>query len=212
MLFDLHAGFLDDLLLQEQWATLSSSALPVPLKTVLKKRLAAEMGLRNRPLPAMDADSSVLPLSWPLLTRRDIASQHGYLRERAAAGYSGRIPLPTGPQSLWASYKYAVMARSPQIYQQAGRQVAKGVVPLDELWLLLSVRTRQQPERGRARNALQHMWGYVSRYSDRVPASLSLPEMLTEIQQQALEHKITYLLNSTALSELMPWLENNEYY
>ncbi|MCW8888903.1 MAG: hypothetical protein OQK25_07565, partial [Gammaproteobacteria bacterium] len=70
--------------------------------------------------------------------------------------------------------------------------------------------SRIPPDERGIRNALQHMWGYIS----EVPNSnckgdinsWSLKKLLTLTQENVKISKEPYLTNSTALSELMVWL------
>ena len=67
---------------------------------------------------------------------------------------------------------------------------------------------RIRPSLGGTRNALQHMWGYVSGCSVSKPGfeTWSLNKLLHETQRRVLESKEPYLMTSTALSELAIWI------
>ncbi|MGB0468224.1 MAG: DUF1722 domain-containing protein [Pontibacterium sp.] len=78
-------------------------------------------------------------------------------------------------------------------YKEIGRQVS--VLSLDNDFLELATTLveilRIQPSEGGIRNALQHMWGYVSALEDTpqgVFEQWSLKELLSEIQSRALKH------------------------
>ena len=127
----------------------------------------------------------------------------------------GRIPLPPSAQVLWAQHKYSVMARDPARGKAIGKQVARlprGPAPaalLDELVALL----RLPAPPGRARNALMHMWGYVSDGVTAEERAGFAQEMarhpraaLLRIGTLAQEQQRTYLLHSTALGELLATL------
>jgi hypothetical protein len=122
-----------------------------------------------------------------------------------ADGREGRIPLPRNTQELWAQYKYSVMAHDPKLYREIGPEVAHGIYQsnMAALSQLLVETLRKQPDEGRVYNALQHMWGYVKEagqpYED-------LPVLLTKIQTEVVKQQRTYLMHSTALSELSIWL------
>ncbi len=121
----------------------------------------------------------------------------------------GRIPLPENEQQLWSQHKYSVLARDPNIYKQIGKEVSVKNINFAGLANLLAGLLRTPPGRGGIRNAAQHMWGYVS--DDPVPGktnvnSWSLPRLLQETQRRAKTMNVSYLLNSTALGELMAWL------
>jgi len=65
---------------------------------------------------------------------------------------------------------------------------------------------RLPPHAGRLRNALNHMWGYVSDAAERMPEQEHA--LLELICQQAAVQQKRYLLESTALSELGIWLDS----
>ena len=76
---------------------------------------------------------------------------------------------------------------------------------------LLTELLRMPASAGGIRNALQHMWGYVSNSfsgSNRAIETWSLKKLLNETQRGALTSKEPYLMASTALSELKVWLKN----
>jgi len=121
----------------------------------------------------------------------------------------GRIPLPQNEQDLWSHHKYYVLARDPELYKRIGRLVADKKINLKELSLLLIETLRTVPDEGRCRNAVQHMWGHVSEYASMEQyqiEKMSLETLLGEIQKCAVKFNESYLLSSTALSELQVWL------
>ena len=63
---------------------------------------------------------------------------------------------------------------------------------------------RPEPQNGRLRNALNHMWGYVSDSQHHMPEQDG--ELMQLIRQQAIVQQKRYLLESTALSELSIWI------
>ena len=83
---------------------------------------------------------------------------------------------------------------------------ASGISDLyPELVLLL----RCPPGEGNLRNAVQHMWGYVSPYSSfagKTIESKTTRSLLKEIQRLAFLHDVVYLKESTAFSELQAWM------
>ncbi len=121
----------------------------------------------------------------------------------------GRIPLPKNAQELWAQHKYSVMARDIAAYKRIGKEVAKNNSKqfFEALCLELTLLLRQSPNPKLINNALQHMWGYVSDYYDGDKASVinNNSKMLKLTRQLSIEHQVTYLLHSTALSELDSW-------
>ena len=168
--------------------------------------LAAEMQLRGyqdrTPLPSRVRDAK-----WPLLFIDEPARQLDLLRAKYAAREPGRIPLPRSAAELWAQHKYSVMARDPEAYVTIGRRVARirRGASLAGLSLELTMLLRQRPAPGRAANAIEHMWGYVSKVAgaDLRAAALSHPaNMLRVTQELAIRHRQPFLLASTALSEL----------
>ena len=79
----------------------------------------------------------------------------------------GRIPLPKNVQQLWAQHKYSVMARDVGEYKRIGRWVAsrKAGKGITDLYPELVSMLRFPPASGNFKNAIQHMWGYVSSYA-----------------------------------------------
>ncbi|OQA92195.1 MAG: hypothetical protein BWY26_00410 [Elusimicrobia bacterium ADurb.Bin231] len=78
-----------------------------------------------------------------------------------------------------------------------------------DLSVLLTETLWEQPSEGGIRNAVQHMWGYVSDISSDKQTGTSdwsLRRLLLETQKRAVENNVKYLMESTALSELMLWL------
>lgn len=146
---------------------------------------------------------------WPNLFIDDPSEQYRLLRDKYVGKKQGRIPLPRNIQELWAAHKYSVMARSPIISKEIGHAVACGKISFSELSAKLVSLMRTPPPQGRLFNALSHMWGYVSGYSNSEPGKLTNRELLSEIQRQSKKNNVTYLMHSTALSELLFWAEDN---
>jgi len=177
----------------------------LPALMLRHRQLACEMELRGyhdrSPLDSRGESG------WPQLWIDPPHRQFEILRRKYAVdGRSGRIPLPGNPQQLWAQHKYSVMARSPELYAKIGSEVAHGryAGDMEALSLLLVQQLRTPPEAGRLRNALQHMWGYLSDADE--PMTEGDPDLLNQIQRLALESDQSYLLASTALSDLAVWL------
>ena len=97
------------------------------------------------------------------------------------------------------------MARDPSAAKKIGNQIAKDEISFGELAEILVRSLRTPPPSGRLENALSHMWGYVSEYSEIDPSRSTSIELLKEIQVKARQFDIDYLLRSTALAELMLW-------
>ena len=124
----------------------------------------------------------------------------------------GRIPLPGSTQELWAQHKYSVMARDPVTYKAKGKRVSimKQKKGFYDLSLELTSILRQPVKPSRFRNALDHMWGYVSDFSRLKGESLitiSSLGLFAEIREMTMLYNVPYLLTSTALSELGAWTE-----
>lgn len=167
--------------------------------------LVAEMELRgfNHRSPMLETE---LQDQWPELYIDEPGPQYQILRQKYSTRPLGRIPLPNHVTQLWASHKYSVMARDYQLYQRMGPQVAEGAVTMTDLARsLVSILRKPPPERS-IPNALDHMWGYVSPFSDKSATDLSRGEKLRQIQILSRQYSIEYLIHSTALAELGPWL------
>lgn len=173
--------------------------------------VVAEMRLRGYQHRSPAGEYDAASLNWPAEFIDPPARQFLLLAERYAHRGSpgGRIPLPQSVQELWAQHKYSVLARSPEAYQDIGRRVAGSHAgeAFDALALELTRWLRRPPAPGRLLNALQHMWGYVSPLAEG-PAPAEPAELLRRIQSLAQLHGITYLLSSTALSELACWVDS----
>lgn len=220
--FDIDAGLLDDELLASQMRFLvglvgagrnlgAQTAAPAGWQghedalALRLNQVQEESALRGGAIPGR---VPVTPESviWPIPRAASLEAQLAMIRDRADQGRVGRIRLPRNDHELWASYKYSVLARNYRAYQSFGQRVAARRIPLEELWLSMVSASRVAPLPGGIRNALQHMWGYVSGHSAMSPQTEDLPALAREIQQQAAAHKVSYLLNSTALGELRAWL------
>jgi uncharacterized protein YbgA (DUF1722 family) len=172
--------------------------------------VAAEMELRgfNHRSPAPHSGPTG---SWPGTfidpPERQFALLRGkYLGKR---GVGGRIPLPGNAQELWAQHKYSVLARDPERYRDLGRRVSRmrrGAAMAGLSAELVSI-LREPPPRGRLRNAVEHMWGYVADLEELNPDAGQPSERLAETALRARRHTVTYLLHSTALGELAHWVK-----
>ncbi len=173
--------------------------------------LASEMSLRN-----FTDKSPVLTRTkkgiWPEVYIDEPGQQFKILEAKYINKEQGRIPLPRNAQQLWSQHKYSILARDVNLYKKIGRQVSSISSPHDfaaiakELTELL----RMRPSLGGIRNAVQHMWGYVSDCSASKHGfeTWSLNKLFNETQRCALESKVPYLMTSTALSELKVWIIN----
>jgi len=173
--------------------------------------LAAEMSLRNftdRTPVALSANEG----TWPEAYIDEPRQQFIILADKHKDKEQGRIPLPENAQQLWRQHKYSVMARDVNLYRHIGQQVATMPATQDfsALATMLAELLRVPPAVGGMRNALQHMWGYVSHMSAARQdiETWSLTKLFKEMQRGVLASKEPYLMASTALSELQVWIEN----
>ncbi|WLE98268.1 MAG: DUF1722 domain-containing protein [Candidatus Electrothrix communis] len=175
--------------------------------------LAAEMSLRGfKEKTPVVTDSN--EGAWPKNYIDAPWEQLALLAEKYKQKEQGRIPLPKNGQQVWSQHKYSVMARNVQLYKKIGREVANisSLDSTDEFSALVTLLTetlRTAPSPGGIRNALQHMWGYVSDHvpgSERNTEDWSLSKLLQNVQQGAVGNQEPYLLASTALSELKIWI------
>jgi hypothetical protein len=173
--------------------------------------LSCEMTLRGyADRSPVDIESTNLGI-WPSLYVDEPDRQYELLEEKYKTKERGRIPLPKSLQQLWSQHKYSVLARDQNLYKDLGRHVAATKCEFSETALLLIQTLRMPPKEGGIRNSLHHMWGYVSNTDTKEQFDVhnsSLKELLLEIQKRAKEKHDKYILESTALSELMVWLVN----
>ena len=179
--------------------------------------LASEMALRGYSDRSPVTSESRLG-EWPALYVDPPGRQFELLAAKYAEREQGRINLPRSTQELWSHHKYSVLARNVQEYQSIGREVASESVGFAELAVRLIELLRVRPREKGIRNAAQHMWGYVSgaatgdreRYASNLEIDSTgrsaLRPLLDAIAGRASACGKTYLLHSTALSELSIWL------
>ncbi|WP_126455936.1 DUF1722 domain-containing protein [Sulfuriflexus mobilis] len=172
--------------------------------------LSAEMTLRGYTDRSPVATRSNKGL-WPEIFIDEPSRQFQILASKYINKEPGRIALPTTAQQLWSQHKYSVLARDENLYRRLGREVAsmKPGDDFSDLANMLALQLRVAPSPGGIRNALHHMWGYVSEYSSGMKhavLSWSLQRLLLETQRRSMENTCSYLLASTALSELRVWL------
>lgn len=172
------------------------------------KQLACEMALRgyvDKSPVTTDSNKG----HWPLTYIDTPAVQFKLLEDKYRNKEKGRIPLPGNEQQLWRQHKYSVLARDPDQYKELGRYTSCKQIDFPELSLMLTEILRTPPKHGGIRNAVQHMWGYVSDQSEQSNSAVdewSLQTLLIMTQKNALARDESYLIQSTALSELMVWL------
>ncbi|MFC1555217.1 DUF1722 domain-containing protein [candidate division KSB1 bacterium] len=173
--------------------------------------IKAEMALRNYSERSPVTTRSGKGL-WPHTYIDDPVQQFRILTEKYRDREKGRIPIPGIAQQFWSQHKFSVLARDNELYRDIGRRVSR-MKPGHDLSGLAETVTgllRQPPSAGRLRNALHHMWGFVSEYASSPKDKIedwSLRRLLREIQHLALEHREPYLTASTALTELNAWIK-----
>ncbi len=121
-----------------------------------------------------------------------------------------RIPIPKNAQQLWSHHKYSIMARDVNLYKEIGKEVAdnKSQEYFEKLCLLLSRKLTEKPAKKAILNSLQHMWGYISDWSDIKKSEvvkLSLKEFFEQIQRCVELSNQEYLMQQTATVELGTW-------
>lgn len=174
--------------------------------------LAAEMSLRGfiDKTPVLTRARKGV---WPEVFIDEPGRQFQLLASKYKNREQGRILLPENAQQLWSHHKYSVLARDVKKYKVIGRTVS-AMQPGDDFSEIAKILTeilREQPSAGGIRNALQHMWGYVSDnfFKSQHDIGLwSLQRLLAETQRLALANEDSYLLSSTALSELKVWIQD----
>ncbi len=133
--------------------------------------------------------------------------KNAYQKQRFA-----RIAPPKNAVALWTHHKYAIMARSIELYKSIGKQVAHNKSPqhFATLCQIINDELVKRPSNGAILNVLQHMWGYIANLSNIERAdveTLSLSELLSEIQRCTIASNQPYLIKQVALSELAIWLD-----
>jgi hypothetical protein len=148
---------------------------------------------------------------WPATFVTEPAAQFALLKSKHGGRGAGRIPLPHTAQELWAQHKFSVLARDQAAYRALGRRVSAMRTPAafaslaDDLVRLL----RASPPRGELANAVEHMWGFVSRHAsagERRGALASPAAMFLKTCELAVRTGQPYLLASTALADLAPFV------
>ncbi len=176
-------------------------------------QLAAEMSLRGFSEKSPLEDSRSNEGIWPDIYIDEPSRQFQLLAIKYQNKEQGRIPLPKNVQQLWSHHKYSTLARDVGFYKDIGKKVAGNDVDFAALAKTLSEMLRKAPSIGGLRNTLQHMWGYVSEYPIESKGNIeswSLGQLLQEIQVRTISSNNLYLASSTALSELMTWIDNKD--
>nr|VFJ45054.1 MAG: Pyrimidine dimer DNA glycosylase /DNA-(apurinic or apyrimidinic site) lyase [Candidatus Kentron sp. DK]VFJ52585.1 MAG: Pyrimidine dimer DNA glycosylase /DNA-(apurinic or apyrimidinic site) lyase [Candidatus Kentron sp. DK] len=174
------------------------------------RQLVCEMALRGY-VDRSPVETRSNEGRWPTTYIDAPHLQFRLLGEKYADREKGRIPLPANEQALWSHYKYSILARDPERYREIGRAVSRKELDFDRLALELVAISRTRPGEGGMRNAIEHMWGHVSRVNGEkrlTVQSSSVRELLLATREIALEIQEPYLMKSTALGELMAWMED----
>ena len=129
---------------------------------------------------------------------------------RALPEQKGRIPAPARVTELWAHHKYSMMARNPSRGREIGarRGAQDPDLTVETLLPELVTMLATPPPEPTLRDAVMHMWGYVSPVArDRgLEADYSdIPRLVGRIGEIALEDPSSYLAHSTALCDLALW-------
>ena len=146
---------------------------------------------------------------WPSSYVDTPRAQFSRLGDKYQDKEQGRIPLPLTTQQLWHQHKYSVLARDVVTYKTLGKRISEmtGKKGFPEMAQQMTELLQHSPKAGGVRNALQHMWGYVSKQDPvegDVVQSWPPSQLLYEIQQRA--NTSPYIMSSTALSELQVWI------
>lgn len=168
--------------------------------------LAAEMALRSF-VDASPVMTRARQSMWPETYIDDPFRQFQLLTAKYRNTEQGRIPLPKNALQLWHHHKYSVLARDAGLSAELDRKVS-AMGPRDDFSKLAKVVTvllRTPPSAGGMRDALKRMWGHISGCCD-TPGMWSSRRLLNEIQRHARASGDSYLISSTALSELAAWL------
>lgn len=219
----IHPGYFDENRIRAELDFIAHARDDSAAHVARKLSLEAELHVRGEPRPWQSGKFPLLAPGTPSSWQIEPAQQWQELEVDASGPVSSdrlelagpRIPKPRSPHELWAHHKYSVLARGQEDYRDLGREVAAMRSQSDptELARTLVVLLRQPPGRGNLRNTLEHMWGYVAEGADAQERSRwgnsqgeDLLAFLDRIAELAVEQERTYLLHSTALSELAPWI------
>lgn len=96
-------------------------------------------------------------------------------------------PLIKDLENEWSRYKYAVLAHSPQHYQEIRTLLKdKSAYPVIEFYTLIEEALDVSPEKNVALNALDHVWGHLKK-----DATTKEKERIQKMRTDWLEDKIT---------------------
>lgn len=167
--------------------------------------LVAEMSLRGYTDRSPISDGAE-QIHWPETFVTPPAMQYDLLAAKYAGRDQGRIPLPSSAQELWAHHKYSVMARDPAAYRRLGPRIARMRRGADMTALAeeLVHFLRRDPPAKHLLNALEHIWGHVSKMAnaaEKRAARVSPGDLFFTTRALATQMNEPYLMASTALSD-----------
>ena len=200
---------LDALLSWHEHATRVRQEADHPARTFLSghellgRVVTAELELRGVRTGELAPFAPPATWSWPPIPEGALTTEWSARQSEA----NGRIPCVERATDLWAQHKYSMMARSPQRGREIGARLGAQDPTLTCETLLpeLAAMLRTPPREGTLRDAVMHMWGYVSPIARARGVSADfadVPKTVTRIAEIALEDPTSYLANSTALAEL----------
>ena len=76
------------------------------------------------------------------------------------------VPKPVLLEKEWGRYKYAVLERSPAVYQTIRTLLKdKEAYPVQEFYRLIETAFAKEPHPGYVENAAAHVWGYFKKHA-----------------------------------------------
>ena len=76
------------------------------------------------------------------------------------------VPKPVLLEKEWGRYKYAVLERSPAVYQTIRTLLKdKEAYPVQEFYRLIETAFAEEPHPGYVENAAAHVWGYFKKHA-----------------------------------------------
>jgi UV DNA damage endonuclease len=119
-------------------------------------------------------------------------------------------PKPVLLEKEWGRYKYAILEKSPTVYQAIRTLLKdKEVYPVQEFYRLIDTAFAEEPHPGYAENAAAHVWGYfkkhatdterkqyeknLANYRNNTGTLATLKRQLFKIAEK---HEVDYLLQS----------------